>query len=69
MKLIDLLDKYRGIMYELELEIRGNNYFKYSIKITDIDQLPEELKGVDFDDIIDWFIEDRKKIVFNLDKE
>ena len=67
MKLVDLLKRYRGIEYELEIEIRENNYFKYSIKVTSINELPQELKDIEFVDINDWFIAGDKKLVFNLD--
>lgn len=66
MKFIDIIRRYRGIEYELTIEVRKDNYFRYSITITDDSQVPQELKDIDLNQINDWFIKDAKNIVINL---
>lgn len=66
MKFIDIIKMYRGIEYELTIEVRKDNYFKYAITITDDSQVPQELKDIDLNQINDWFIKGAKNIVINL---
>lgn len=66
MKFIDIIKMYRGIEYELTIEVRKDNYFKYAITITDYNQVPQELKDIDLNQINDWFIKGAKNIVINL---
>ena len=66
MKFIDIIKMYRGIEFELTIEVRKDNYFRYSITITDYSQVPQELKDIDLNQINDWFIKGAKNIVINL---
>lgn len=65
-KIIDLLKIYRGIEYELTIEVREENYFKYKITITNIEDLPTSFKELKFNQLRDWFTQGEKLIVFNL---
>ena len=66
MKFIDIIKMYRGIEFELTIEVRKDNYFKYVITVTDYNQLTQELKDVCISQINDWFIKGDKSIVINL---
>lgn len=66
MKFIDIIKMYRGIEYELTIEVRKDNYFKYAITITDYNQVPQELKDIELRQINDWFIKGERSIVINL---
>lgn len=66
MKFIDIIRRYRGLEYELTIEVRKDNYFRYSITITDDSQVPQELKDIEVSQINDWFIKTEKYLVINL---
>lgn len=66
MKFIDIIKMYRGIEFELTIEVRKNNYFKYAITVTDYKQVPQELKDICMSQINDWFIKSEKYLVINL---
>lgn len=66
MKFIDIIRRYRGLEYELTIEVRKDNYFKYAITITDDSQVPQELKDIEVSQINDWFIKSEKYLVINL---
>lgn len=66
MKFIDIIKMYRGIEFELTIEVRKDNYFKYAITVTDYNQLTQELKDIELRQINDWFIKGDKSIVINL---
>ena len=57
---------YRGIEFELTIEVRKDNYFKYAITVTDYNQLTQELKDICMNQINDWFIKSEKYLVINL---
>ena len=66
MKFIDIIKMYRGIEFELTIEVRKDNYFKYAITVTDYNQLTQELKDICMNQINDWFIKSEKYLVINL---
>lgn len=66
MKFIDIIKMYRGIEFELTIEVRKDNYFKYAITITDYNQVPQELKDICMSQINDWFMKSEKYLVINL---
>lgn len=66
MKFIDIIKMYRGIEFELTIEVRKDNYFKYAITVTDYSQVPQELKDIELRQINDWFIKSEKYLVINL---
>lgn len=66
MKFIDIIKMYRGIEFELTIEVRKDNYFKYAITVTDYNQLTQELKDIELRQINDWFIKGERSIVINL---
>lgn len=66
MKFIDIIKMYRGIEFELTIEVRKDNYFKYAITVTDYNQLTQELKDICMSQINDWFIKSEKYLVINL---
>ena len=66
MKFIDIIKIYRGIEFELTIEVRKDNYFKYAITVTDYNQLTQELKDICMNQINDWFIKSEKYLVINL---